>query len=427
MDYRIFPPEEILETTVSLPPSKSMAVRAAVLAALAGDATASARFGEACTDARVAADAMAALNRGDADINVGACGAALRFVTAIAAATPGADVTVDGSDRLRRRPMAPLIDALRSLGADITCTAAEGFAPLHIRGKRLDGGKVAIDASKSSQFVSALMLAAPSMTQGLVIDPGAHVQSAPYARLTECMMAHYGITTDTVAVEGRPAIAVLPGKYRPADIAIEPDWSAADFWYEIAALTAGWVTLKGLRAGSPQPDAVTAGLFERLGVLTEYTDEGAELSATPDLFNRLDADLTDTPDAVPSLVTTACLIGMPFRLTGVAVLRHKECDRLQALIDEMRKVGAMLVTEEYDNVLSWDGRRMPVRELPVFDTYDDHRMAMAFAPVAVYIPGIVVRDVEVVDKSYPGYWDALRAAGFTLADPADPMPATEEP
>ncbi len=141
------------------------------------------------------------------------------------------------------------------------------------------------------------------------------------------------------------------GKYRPADIAIEPDWSAADFWYEIAALTAGWVTLKGLRAGSPQPDAVTAGLFERLGVLTDYTDEGAELSATP-ISSTVSTPTSPTPpDAVPSLVTTACLTRHAIPPHGSGRTPPQECDRLQAIIDEMRKVGAMLVTEEYDNVL----------------------------------------------------------------------------
>ncbi|MDE6157484.1 MAG: 3-phosphoshikimate 1-carboxyvinyltransferase, partial [Muribaculaceae bacterium] len=175
-----------------------------------------------------------------------------------------------------------------------------------------------------------------------------------------------------------------------------------------------------------QGDREAAKLFERLGVLTEFSAEGAELSATPDLYNSLDADLADMPDAVPALVVTCCLTGIPFRLSGIDALRHKESDRIAALCAEMAKIGCLLETEAYGTVLSWDGRRVPVRSLPEFDTYGDHRMAMALAPVSVFVPGIVVRDAEVVAKSYPSYWQQLVDAGFRLADPSDPIPAIEE-
>ena len=217
-----------------------------------------------------------------------------------------------------------------------------------------------------------------------------------------------------------------PDGLRPVPDA-EPDWSAAAFWYEIAAVTAGWVTVKGLfKDGSLQGDSEVATLFERLGVLTDYEDGNAELSATPDLYNSLDADLTDMPDAVPALVVTCCLIGLPFRLTGLGALHHKECDRLEALKAEMAKLGCALEIEGYGTVLAWDGRRRPVAELPVFDTYADHRMAMALAPVSVFVPGIVVRDAGVVSKSYPDFWEQLQNAGFRLADPSEPLPTPEQ-
>lgn len=161
-------------------------------------------------------------------------------------------------------------------------------------------------------------------------------------------------------------------------------------------------------------------------MLTEFTDEGAELSATPELFNSLDADMSGMPDAVPALAVTACMVGVPFRFSGVGALHHKECDRLEALVRELAKLGFMLDIEAYGTVLCWDGRRRPIHELPVFDTYNDHRMAMALAPVSVFVPGIVVRDVEVVEKSYPSYWDDLRTAGFTLLDPSEPIPEPEQ-
>ena len=150
-------------------------------------------------------------------------------------------------------------------------------------------------------------------------------------------------------------------------------------------------------------------------MLTEWTDEGAELSATPDFFSRVDLDMGDMPDLVQAVAVTACAIGLPFRLSGVGSLRHKETDRLEALRRELLKLGCV-VEIEGDAVISWEGRRMPVAQMPVIETYGDHRMAMAFAPLSVFVPGIVIRDVEVVEKSYPGFWDDLRAAGFVMTD-----------
>lgn len=413
MDYRIFPPEEILETTVKLPPSKSMAVRAAVLSSLSGKGIDGLSF--TSTDAASAATVFGKLAGGaSGPLNAGDSAAVLRFACAVGASTAGCEIELDGSESLRKRAIAPLVDALRSLGASIEYMHNEGHAPLKISGRQLSGGIVNIDASLSSQYVSALMLAAPLMTHGLEIQLGATVQSAPYIRLTASMMQAHGIETDV----DRTVVTVAPGRYAPASDKIEPDWSAACFWYEIAALTAGWVTLPGLSESSLQADRGAAALFERLGVLTEFTAEGAELSATPDLYSTLDADMTDMPDAVLSLVVTAALAGVPFRLTGVGALHGKECDRIDALIAELRKTGVMAETENYGNTLVWDGRRIPIHELPVFDTYGDHRMAMALAPAAIFLPGIVIRGAECVEKSYPGYWDALVSAGFRI-EPAD--------
>ena len=154
-----------------------------------------------------------------------------------------------------------------------------------------------------------------------------------------------------------------------------------------------------------------------MGVLTDWTEDGAELSATPDLYSRVDLDMSDTPDLVQAIAVTCCAIGLPFRLTGVSTLRHKETDRLEALRRELLKVGCV-VDIESDSVISWEGRRMPMNEMPEIDTYEDHRMAMAFAPLAMFIPGIVIRNAEVVGKSYPGFWDNLREAGFTVTDAA---------
>lgn len=425
MDYRIFPPEEILETTVALPPSKSLLTRAMIMNYVGGRRADDGldEAVDACDDTRTLRDILAAgLPTDGSTVDVGPAGTAMRFLCALCSASEGADCLLTGSERMLERPIGPLVDALRALGAEVEYAGRDGFPPLRIRGRKLAGGSIEVDAAVSSQYISALMMVAPLMANALTIRLRGNVQSLPYIQMTAAMMSHRGVETEV----DRDAVIIAAGNYsRTSDDAVEPDWSAAAFWYEIAALSAGWVTLSGLRDDSLQGDRGCAALFERLGVLTEFTDEGAELSSTPDLYSHLDADLSDMPDAVPALAVTACMAGLRFELTGVGALHHKESDRLEALVAELAKLGAQLEIEGYGTVLKWDGTRRPVRSLPEFDTYGDHRMAMALAPVSIFVPGIVVRDVEVVNKSYPGFWDHLRAAGFTLADPSEPIHEVE--
>ena len=420
MDIRLFPPEEILETTVALPPSKSIGTRAMVLNYIAGTALSA---DNSCDDTATLSSILSAgLPVGGGEINVGPAGTAMRFLTALFAASEGVDCTLTGSERMLKRPIGPLVTVLRKIGADIEYAGEEGFPPLRIHGRRLSGGSVEIDASVSSQYVSALMMIAPLLKDGLIIRLLGDVQSMSYIRMTAEMMRQRGANVDF----DRDTVDVsCPGSLKSA-VQSEPDWSAAAFWYEISAVTAGWVTLTGLSDKSLQGDRRIAELFERLGVVSEYEDGNVELSATPDLYNWLEADLTDMPDAVPALVVTCCLIGMRFVLSGIGALHNKECDRIEALIAEMAKLGCILETENYGTTLRWDGRRVPVGELPVVDTYNDHRMAMALAPVSVFVPGIVIKDAEVVSKSYPDFWNQLEQAGFRLVDPSEPIQSAEE-
>lgn len=421
MDYRIYPPQEIFETSVALPRSKSVDTRALVLNYVAGQHSVP---GGDCDDTATLAEILSRPFPSDGGtVDVGPAGTAMRFLTALLSATEGVDCVLTGSERMLRRPIGPLVDVLRSIGADITYTGEEGFPPLNIKGRRLSGGNVDIEASTSSQFISALMMISPLLESELSIRLLGEIQSLPYIRMTAEMLRARGARVDFD--RDKVEIFTPHSGIRPLDQG-EPDWSAAAFWYELAAVTAGWVTLTDLTDSTLQGDKEVAKLFERLGVLTEYTDDGVELSATPDLYSRLEADLTDMPDAVPALAVTACLIGVPFRLSGVGALHHKECDRIEALKTELAKLGCILETENYGTVLTWEGRRVPITKMPEFDTYADHRMAMALAPVSVFIPGIVVRNAEVVSKSYPKFWEQLAAAGFTLADPSDPLPAPEE-
>lgn len=415
MEYRIFPPEGLLETTVGLPASKSIAARDIILCYLCGRMALVAPLAQVCGDTRVLYTILSTgLPTDGAEVNVGASGTAMRFLTALAAATEGTRCILAGDARMSERPIGPLVDALRALGAHIEYKGAEGFPPIEIRGCKLAGGDVTVDASVSSQFVSALMMAGPLMAAPLTIHFTGNVQSLPYINMTAAMMERYGVKSEV----DRDKAEIGAGPYKGAVPVVEADWSAAAFWYEIAALTAGWVTLEHLKEDTLQGDSQAAKLFERLGVLTEFTDAGAELSATPDLWNSLDADMCDMPDAVPALAVTAVMAGIPFRLTGVGALHDKESDRLQALVDELIKVGAVLEIENYGNTLVWEGRRVPVRQLPEFDSHGDHRIAMALAPVSVFMPGILVRGAEVVEKSYPGFWANLSKAGFIIIDPA---------
>ena len=411
MNYRIYPPDELLQTTVDLPLSKSVSNRALIIGALSQESIIPQPLAE-CSDTIVM---LRALQSTDELINVADAGTAMRFLTAYFACQDGRTVTIDGTERMRQRPIGPLVDALRNCGAEIEYLGKEGFPPLLIHGKELQGGDISIDATISSQFISALLMIAPKMTNGLRLTLIGEVASLPYIDLTLSMMQSAGaIAERTVDV-----VEVSPGLYTSADrLKAEKDWSAAAFWYEIEALTCGFTTLTGLDINSRQPDHRAIEIFSQLGVNTEEGEDSPEdidLTGSPDVSPRLIADMSSTPDLVPAVAVTCAMNGVPFQLSGLESLKIKECDRFDALATELLKVG--VVIENTDNhTMSWDGERRPIMELPVFDTYGDHRMAMALAPVSTYIPGIVIRDIEVVKKSYPTFWTDLQQAGFTLID-----------
>ncbi len=417
MDYRIFPPEEILETTVRLPLSKSIAARVLVMGALTpGAAPVYAGALPDCSDTRVLREALTSRQ---GVVDVADCGTAARFLTAYFAATPGCEVTLTGSPRLCARPIAPLVGALRQIGADIEYAGDDGHLPLKIVGKALRGGAVSLYATASSQFASALAMIAPVCPGGLRISLGGEIASMPYLHMTMRMMESRGIDVDLAGY----TLAVGEGPYRPVAPESEPDWSAASYWYSIAAVTAGWVTLTGVTGTSIQGDRVLADIGGRFGVVTEFTDEGAELSATPDLWSRLDMDMGDYPDLVPAIAVTAYLVGLPFKFTGVDNLRNKESDRIETLCRGLKACGAVVAAD--NDSIRWDGERIPLMEMPQIDPAADHRIAMAFAAASVFIPGIVIRDIEAAEKSYPEFWNDLRAAGFTLSDASLPLPQSD--
>lgn len=412
MQYQITAPPTI-HADVALPPSKSISNRALIISALAGGGVRPTRLSD-CDDTRVM---VRALEDKPTTVDVGGGGTSMRFLTAYLAATAGEHV-LTGSDRMRCRPVGPLVEALRYLGADITCLGEEGYPPLLIRGRRIAGGRLEIAGDVSSQYISALLMIAPTLDGGLELHMSGELVSRPYIDLTLWMMREYGADadwtdTDTITVAQKP--------YTPRPYTIESDWSAAAFWYEILALTDDMessVTLRGLSDGSKQGDSVARYLFSLLGVKTRFAADGAVvLHKQPCLLSRMEYDFVSAPDLAQPLAVTCALRGIPFRFTGLSSLHIKETDRMEALRSELHKLG--FVVQDDGDTLAWNGNQCEPSEA-VIDTFDDHRMAMSFAPVAIMYPGLRIREPHVVSKSYPRYWEDLCKAGFHLTLPPTP-------
>jgi 3-phosphoshikimate 1-carboxyvinyltransferase len=356
---------------------------------------------------------------GAALIDIGATGTAMRFLTAYLAITPG-ETTITGSERMQQRPIGTLVEALRMLGADITYMNREGFPPLRIQGKPLQGGTLEIEAGISSQYISALLMIGPCMKEGLTLKLKGNIASRTYIELTLDLMRHYGATAEWA---DERTLRIEPGCYEDRPLTVEGDWSGASYWYELAAVAAHYgyevdIRLHGMREDSRQGDRVVAQLFEELGVKTEYAEKGVELlidkaqcgidnSQFSILNFQFEKDFTHCPDIAQTMAVTYCLLGMPFTFTGIQSLRIKETDRVAALIHELRKLGFVLRAEG-DERLIWDGTRCTPDEHPVIATYDDHRMAMAFAPAALCHKELTIEHPEVVTKSYPNFWEDLK-------------------
>ena len=394
--------------SIALPTSKSISNRALLITALCGGEP-QVMHPALCDDTEVMIDALSRHEGGD--INVGAAGTAMRFLTAYFASRDGVTTTLDGVERMHHRPIGVLVDALRSLGAHIDYLGKEGFPPLLIHGTQMHGGEVEMAGGVSSQFISAVMMILPAIGGGNIRLTG-DIVSVPYIHMTAAVMRDMGadveITGNTIAVGNG---------YEGNDYLVEADWSAAAPWYALAALLPkSSLKLEGLNADSIQGDAQLVELGRRLGILTRFDADGATLDASHFIGCCCScfADMAATPDLVPSWAVLMCLLERSFRMTGVRTLRLKESDRIEALRQELLKLGYVLKIEGED-AISWYGERVVVdQEPPVIDTHGDHRLAMAFAPAAVRFPGIMITDAEVVSKSYPSYWRHLEQAGFEL-------------
>ena len=354
------------------------------------------------------------------EIDIKAAGTAMRFMTAYLAATPGKHV-ITGTERMRHRPIAILVDALRSLGAHIEYVDEEGYPPLRIEGRRLYGRQLDIPGNVSSQYISALLMIAPTLTSDLELRLTGEIFSRPYIDLTLWMMKEYGAVAewkdiDTILVKAQPYVS------RP--YYIENDWSAASYWYEMMAVSGGEydeVVLEGLNDGSKQGDSMSRYIFSLLGVKTTFEPSSLPGMQRVRLRNkghcvpRLEYDFVNAPDLAQTFVVTCLALNVPFVFSGLKTLKIKETDRIEALKTEARKLGYVL--HDVDNSqLIWDGERCEPQQNVAIDTYEDHRMALAFAPLSFVMPEIRINAPHVVTKSYPHYWTDLRSAGFEITE-----------
>jgi 3-phosphoshikimate 1-carboxyvinyltransferase len=356
---------------------------------------------------------MSALEKTGGLIDIGHAGTAMRFLLAYLSIQNG-EYTLTGSERMRQRPVARLVEALLGLGARIEYLGQKGFPPLSIKGKPLEGGKITVDGSISSQYISALMMIGPALKNGLVITLENEVVSSSYIRMTGELMLEYGIG---VNLSGN-RIEVPPCQYAGRDLDTEADWSAAGYWYAMAALSKQCnLEVVGLNKKSCQGDSVLPGLFRPLGVDTTFTGQGIRLTRNPLTLKDFEYNFNDNPDLVQTMAVLCTLRGLPFRMSGTQTLRIKETDRIHALTLELRKLGVEIVSDPAGKWISWNGERTPesTGEISI-DTYQDHRMAMAFAPAAMALSGLLINDPAVVNKSYPGFWGDLQKVGFTIEE-----------
>lgn len=388
---------------IALPASKSISNRALIINALSGGTCSFGNLSD-CDDTQAL---IRALQTPHGTIDIGAAGTAMRFLTAYLATRRG-HWLLTGSERMKRRPIGALVDALRQLGADIAYTENDGFPPLAITGKKLHGGALTPHFDESSQFFSALMMVAPYIDGGLTLHLTNRPASMPYIALTAAMMRQSGAGIHMADDE----IHIAESRYRPTHFAIENDWSAASYWYELVAIAqTGTCILAGLNQNSLQGDSKIAELFAPFGVTTRFDGGNAVvLYQKTDTPARFDHDFGNMPDMAQTFAVLCCARGVPFHFTGLKTLKIKETDRIAALVGALGKCGFILA-EPAEGELTWSGTRTTATTEPLIRTHGDHRMAMAFAPLAAKMP-LRIGQPEVVRKSYPRFWEELAKIGL---------------
>ncbi|GAB3821223.1 3-phosphoshikimate 1-carboxyvinyltransferase [Pontibacter rugosus] len=396
-------PTGVLNGSIKLPASKSEANRALIISALSGQESQLHNLSEA-NDTQL----LQRLLKSDAaTIDAEDAGTVMRFLTAYYAIT-GQEKTLTGTERMCQRPIKVLVEALRELGASIAYLGEEGYPPLKI-GKFTGNGKkqLKVRSDISSQYISALLMIAPLLPEGLELELEGKIGSRPYIEMTLSLMKHFGVEA---IFEGN-TITVAPQEYKAAEFTVESDWSAASYWYSLVALAKeADITLLGLKEHSYQGDHAIADIMYKLGVYTQFTEQGVKLMKKKH-ERHISLDFSDCPDLAQTIVALCAALGVHVDMTGLESLRIKETDRIQALQIEVLGMNCSL-EEITPGVFTLEPGILHKQKLS-FRTYQDHRMAMAFAPLALLEP-VDIQEPSVVRKSYPRYWEDLQKVGFKV-------------
>ncbi|MBE7176515.1 MAG: 3-phosphoshikimate 1-carboxyvinyltransferase [Mucilaginibacter polytrichastri] len=395
-----------IQGKISLTGSKSECNRALMIRALSGGNVEIQNLSFA-DDSVIMERELSALN---AEVNIGPAGTAMRFLTAFFGVKTAQEIVITGSERMKQRPIGILVDALRKIGSEIGYAEKEGFPPLTIQpGFTQKSAEISIPGNISSQFISALLMIAPVLPQGLTLVIENELTSRPYVQMTLAMLADCGIRhtwkNERIQIANQP--------FLPAVLTIEPDWSAASYWYSLAALSdEADIFLPNLKRESLQGDSAIVDIMSGFGVQTLFANGGIWLKKTSLFHPEKVFDLKECPDLAQTVITASAALGYNARFTGLHTLRIKETDRILALQNELGKLGVKLHEEGEFYQLDCSGLHFP--ESVSFKTYEDHRMAMALAPLALHIPEVRFDDRDVVGKSYPAFWSDLESVGFAV-------------
>jgi len=407
MKYLVSKSNLSLEGSIILPSSKSIANRALIIHALSYSPYPIENLSDS-DDTRVMEQVF---NSNSNHFDIGHAGTAMRFLTAFLSQIVG-EWTITGSDRMKQRPIGILVDALTKLGARIEYAQDEGFPPLKIYGSHLKGCLLELDGSISSQYISALLMIAPTLEDGLTLRLQNKITSRPYIEMTLKLMEQFGVQHIWKGNE----IRISEQKYTARPFSVEADWSGASYWYELAVMAEELdLELIGLSTKSLQGDAIISQWFEQLGIKTTATEKGSRLTKNgKPLPKFLHLNFIENPDVAQTFAVLCIMKQIPFHFTGLETLKIKETDRIAALQTELVKFGAQL-TEPAQGELKWDGTFPLDKQLrPEIETYQDHRMALAFAPACMWFGPVAIVDPMVVTKSYPDYWEDLKKVGFKV-------------
>ena len=408
MKFQLSPISGEIHATVNLPASKSIANRALIINALADSPYPIAHLSDS-DDTRLLSEM---LNSNENHFDIGHAGTAMRFLTAFLSQIVG-EWSITGSARMKQRPIKILVDALNQLGAHITYPEKEGFPPLKITGSHLKGKTLELDGSISSQYISALLMIAPTLEGGLTLLLKNEITSRSYIELTLRIMNQFGIDYHWE----NTSIHIEEQNYRPLPFFVEADWSGASYWYELLCLSeSGRIELKHLYLNSIQGDSQISKWFEQFGIHSEQQGNNVIIRKIKNIRpNFLQLNFLENPDMAQTMAVLCVLMNVPFHFTGLATLKIKETDRMLALQNELGKFGAQLIEPSHGE-LAWDGQlQFKGSQIPCIKTYHDHRMALAFAPACLVRP-IEIDDPMVVTKSYPRYYEDLKTIGIQIQE-----------